>query len=139
MDKSYLTTKWSWIVLLGGGNAKCPLSGKFIGHGGELHHILGRFSSDKTILALASDPLLTILLHSDVHREYHDRDTTTEQKDTFFQKVYQTWALHYGTVQLAYEAVIEAYMELQGALTVKNPYRLPTPSVQVAVYDFQNR
>lgn len=136
MNKHYLETKWEWCMALGGINAVCPISGKHIGHGGELHHILSRPSADDEIYRLASDKHLTILLHHDTHAKYHDMETTKEQKDAFFQAVYQVWAIQYGSIAIAYDMCYLAFNALQDALTTRIAYELPLPTVQIKKWSF---
>lgn len=135
-NKWYLQNKWSWTLAAGGINARCPISGKLISHGGEYHHILHRPSADNEIYRLASDVHLCILLSHEEHAKYHDRDTSNAQKDVFFQASYKVWGMVYGSVDEAYRRTMEAYNALQSAMTTRMSYVPPKPIVALQKWAF---
>lgn len=130
----YLQQKLLAYIRTGGESARCPLSGEYIGANGEYHHIFGRVGTD--LLELVSDPHLCIYISSKSHRLYHDKETTTEQKDIMFQALYTLWGGYYGSKEIAYQKVMEAYTALDNATYSKISYKPPLPIGEINRYEF---
>ncbi len=135
-DKKYLTLKWQAVILRGGDMATCDINSTRIGLNGDLHHILGRFTTGSESFYLASSPYLTAYLSQAAHRKYHDQDPSEAVKNAMFQRLYQLHAVQLGTIEAAHEAVMEAYNALSNTLRTPIAYVPPQPTVALRKWSF---
>lgn len=117
------------VRMRGGRFAKCDLSGVIIGYRGDLHEIIPRSMVQKSSSAreLIYDPTVTAYLSPQAHRNFHDRETTLEQRDKLFRAVYRVLANHYGiTLVEARDIVWITMSKIEAALTTPIPVKLPS-------------
>lgn len=119
--------KWEAIVLRGGLEARCDLTGKIIGQGGDYHEMIPRAVTvaNEGARLVSYRPELCAYLSQEAHGAFHRNEPTREQWDLMWQGIYRVFAVQEGSITAARARVQTVYDELVSKMQTRISYTLP--------------